>query len=210
MCVLCRRTQAALEDAQICRVLARVSDEARELERALLAGHVSRAQADALRGGHRATTRLLLEILVSRQQFERSAGFSRSGWQNSLRALAVDPEQVLQSSSRADRFRQGVEALLPALIKVEVEEPCHAQAARACPRPEVSCYTARAVKRFRLTPHPRAGPEAVGAAGGSVQAVIDEETPRLDDEEGEILAVAEGQVYSSTDEEGSDLESETD
>ena len=68
-----------------------------ELERALLHGHVSKAQADALRGGHRATTRLLLEILVSRQQFERSAGFSRSGWQNLLRALAIDPEQVLQS-----------------------------------------------------------------------------------------------------------------
>ena len=208
MCVLCRRTQAAREEAQFCRVLARVSDEARELESALQSGHVSRAQADALRGRHRATTRLLLEILVSRQQFERSAGFSRSGWQNSLRALAVDPEQVLQISSRASRFQQGVEALLPNTLKVE--EPCHAQAARACPRPEVSCYTARAVKRFRLTPHPRAGPDAVTAAGGSVQAVIDEETPRLDDEEGEILAVAEGQVFSSTDEEGSDLESETD
>ena len=55
-----------------------------------------------------------------------------------------------------------------------------------------------------------AGPDACAAAGGSVQAVIDEETPRLDNEEGEILAVAEGQVFSSTDEEGSDLESETD
>ena len=100
-----------------------------------------------------------------------------------------------------------VEALTSTTFKVE--ETCTAQAARACPRPEVSCHSARAVKRFRLTPHPRAGPDACAAAGGSVQAVIDEETPRID-EEGEILAVAEGQVFSSTDEEGSDLESESD
>ena len=124
MCVLCRRTQAAKEEAQICSVIAQISDEARQLEGALLAGHVSRAQADALRGRHRATTRLLLEILVSRQQFERSAGFSRSGWQQSLRALAVDPEGVLQVSNRAGRLQQGVEALTSTTFKVE--ETCTA------------------------------------------------------------------------------------
>ena len=84
------------------------------------------------------------------------------------------------------------------------EESCSACASRAAAaentRPEAACYAARAVKRPCLapTPHPRAGPDAVVAAGGAypcpVQELIDEQT-----EEEEVT----GQVFSSEEEEES-------
>ena len=94
--------------------------------------------------------------------------------------------------------------LLGELKEEEASPPtCAAQALRpvAAGRTTEICFTARAVKRPRLTPHPRAGPDAVVAAGGAVEALLVEEESTLSEEEG---------VFSSTDEEGQEHDSDTD
>ena len=192
-------TQEEAQEQAFLAVIAQLWDSAESLEQALLSGAVTRWQADALRGQHRATTQRLLELLVSRQLFERSAGFSRSGFQRSLRASLESPAAISAAADRATRLTQCCEALLNAPLKQE--ETCSACAYRAAAgednRSTAACFTARAVKRPRLapTPHPRAGPDAVVAAGGidpAVQQLLDEQT----DEE-----VTGGAVFSSTEEE---------
>ena len=191
-------TQEEAQEQAFLAVVAQLRDSAESLEQALLSGTVTRWQADALRGHHRATTQRLLELLVSRQLFERSPGFSRSGFQRSLRASLESPAAISAAADRATRLTQCCEALLNAPLKQE--ETCSACAYRAAAgednRSTAACFTARAVKRPRLapTPHPRAGPDAVVAAGGvdpAVQQLLDEQT----DEE------VTGAVFSSTEEE---------
>ena len=91
-------------------------------------------------------------------------------------------------------------------LKEEEASPptCASQALRpvaAAGRTTEICFTARAVKRPRLTPHPRAGPDAVAAAGGAVEALLAEEESSQSEEEG---------VFSSTDEEGQTNDSDAD
>ena len=193
-------TQEEAQEQAFLAVVAQLRDSAESLEQALLSGTVTRWQADALRGHHRATTQRLLELLVSRQLFERSPGFSRSGFQRSLRASLESPAAISAAADRATRLTQCCEALLNAPLKQE--ETCSACAYRAAAgednRSTAACFTARAVKRPRLapTPHPRAGQDAVVAAGGTcpaVQQLLDEQT----DEE------VTGAVFSSEEEESS-------
>ena len=198
MCLCCSvkrtpHTQEAAQEAAFLQILAQVRDSARETERALLSGHINRHQADVLRGRYRATTRALLEALLQRQQFERSDDFRRSAFHRALQEKLTDTNAVISASDRANRLSQGCEALFDLDRPLKEEEPCAICARRAhehAARPEVSLYTARAVKRPRLTPHPRAGPDACAAAG-AVQALIDD-------------TADEGGVFSSTEEEESD------
>ena len=152
-------TQEEAQEQAFLAVIAQLRDSAEALEQALLFGAVTRWQADALRGQHRATTQRLLELLVSRQLFERSAGFSRSGFQRSLRASLESPADISAAADRATRLTQCCEALINVPLKKE-EETCSACAYRAAAgentRAEATCFTARAVKRPRPapTPHP--------------------------------------------------------
>ena len=109
----------------------------------------------------------------------------------------------MAAADAADRLTECFESFSSHALKREAQS-CAAQAVR---RPLVACNTLLAgpkKKRRRLTPHPRAGEAAVKAVGGAVQSLLDEPTPRLDNEEEETV---EGEaVYSSS--EGSDLESD--
>ena len=170
----------------------------------LQSGVVSQHNADAFRARHRALTNSVLEFLTSRQRFERSAAFSRASVLKKLRGLSESTEELLEHHLRANRYYSSAEALFGP-TKEEAPEPscCAAQALRTAPsgRPTEICFTARAVKRPRLTPHPRAGPDAVAAAGGAVEALLAEEESSQFEEEG---------VFSSTDEEGQTNDTDAD
>ena len=122
-----------------------------------------------------------------------------------LRIAATAPQQVLAASKAADRLTEGVAGFLSTTVKREAPS-CGAEASR---RPLVACNTlapARSAtwtpkrRRFSLTPHPRKGEEAVKAAGGAVQQLIDAPTPRGSSSDEDV--VAEGEAVFSSDEEG--------
>ena len=182
---------------------ASLRDQLQYLTGTAASGTVKREECDRLRDEHRATTRTLLLAVLRRKAFERSKGFSRNECHRQLRRTAVSEPELIRLSDAADRLDRGYEALSGQGVKREAT-CCAAQSAR---RPVVACNTLQlqaAPKRRRIypTPHPRAGKEAVAAAGGSqsaMQALIDEETPRsLSEEEQETV---EGAVFSSDEEE---------
>ena len=204
VCVL-RRDGTQEDEEFICALVAIFRDSTQELQFCLQSGAVSKHQADAHRARHRALTAKVLEFLIARQQRERSPSFSRSAILSQLRKRLESPEDVLALNELNSRLQNSAEALLGELKEEEASPPtCASQALRpvAAGRTTEICFTARAVKRPRLTPHPRAGPDAVAAAGGAVEALLAEEESTLSESE-------EG-VFSSTDEEGQEHDSDTD
>ena len=204
VCVLAAAPDTQEEEQFICELIAQLGDGTHQTQLFLQSGVVSQSNADAFRARHRALTNSVLEFLTSRQRFERSAAFSRASVLKKLRGLSESTEELLEHHLRANRYYSSAEALFGP-TKEEAPEPscCAAQALRTAPsgRPTEICFTARAVKRPRLTPHPRAGPDAVAAAGGAVEALLAEEESSQSEEEG---------VFSSTDEEGQTNDSDAD
>ena len=206
---LCVRGPQEEEDLLSARI-ASLRDLQQRLSAALERGEVSKEDNDKARDSYKETTRELLKAVLRRQAFQRSAGFARYESLRRLRVVAADGAEVLAAADAADRLADIHDAL--AHVKVKREEQCCAQ--QALRRPLAACNTLVHAdrpekKRRRLTPHPRAGKAAVAAAGGAVQALLDEPTPRCDEEE-EITAHGEP-VYSSDDDDtSSDIYSDTD
>ena len=178
---------------------AALRDQAQQIADVLEAGTVTKKQNDDLRAKYKACTRALSLIVIRRRQFERSPDFVR--YETLRRLRNAEPDQVLAAVDVADRLTEGVNHLIGKPVKREAPT-CGAQALR---RPLAACNTllhsaAPDAKRRRYTPtpHPRAGAEAVRAAGGAVQALIDAPTPRgSSSDESDV----EGEAVFSSDEE---------
>ena len=198
VCFVCASTQKELEF--LAGQITRLADQAVRLNAQLLAGTLSRAETDLLRAHFRETTEQWTAATVRRQQFQATPAFRRC---EALRLLrGTPPAAILELNGSVDRLIDGAAALVGGKSqKREALSPtCRAQAHH---RPQVACNTLLRVKRRKLvpTPHPRAGPEAVRAAGGgAVQALIDGPTGDTDSSEDEDT---EGEaVYSSEEEDG--------
>ena len=195
-CCVLSCTQADLEF--LAGQIARLVTQAQRLNAQLLNRTLSRKEADALRAHYRETTAQLAAAAVRRQEYQQSSAFQRY---EALRLLKGLPAAViLELNDATDRLTDGCDALFGKGIKREAESPptCRAQAVR---RPLAACNTILRVKRVKYTPtpHPRAGPEAVRAAGGDpIQALLDEPTDDPDSSEEE----AEGEAIYSSEEEG--------
>ena len=151
---------------------------------------VTQADADRNRSRYRTITSQILRWLIARQEFERSSQFRRNTVLADLRRQQKSASYVFSQNQHAC----GLDELTGAYVG-----PIKRPEAAACTLSAVHRRSADPRKRRRVTPHPRAGTEAVAAAGGTVEALLAEA-----DSEGEESDCPQGARYSSTEEEESD------